>query len=376
MASEHPETGERRLGRVQHPHLQALEWSHVVDEARAGEIPARRAASEAVLDHPLPERLAADRGAVAIAVVALERREVGWRRRRHDAVDHGRGEGGVAADPVGEPAAAPLGEQPHHALEDAAVAGDVVAADQGQRLPVRQPPPLEGLRQQAGQAAWRLGSREVVGDVRILVVERPARRAMAVALFGHRDRDHVDRGVGERRERGPGRALAVDDPAQAADHAGVGAVAGAEHPGVESVLRSEALRQRRHADIDSDHAPAVEAGLEHVVCELGLVAAVERTDPEMRHPDPERGAVVARPPDAGREAVERPRPEQLGWADGLWVSRGLRQGCAPPVAPPARRAPRTRSRRRPSPARPGCRGRRCAARDAPRSPAEAPPSCR
>ena len=55
------------MARVQHPQLVELPVVHAVREERADVLPSRSTSGEAVLDHPLPERLADDRPFVVYA---------------------------------------------------------------------------------------------------------------------------------------------------------------------------------------------------------------------------------------------------------------------------------------------------------------------
>ena len=90
-----------------------LERRHVLDEARARQIPLRRTAREFLLDHPLPERLADDDRAVAIAEALLHHVDIRLRCRRSDAVDHVRREGRIGGDPFGQAVSAPCRDRIH-----------------------------------------------------------------------------------------------------------------------------------------------------------------------------------------------------------------------------------------------------------------------
>ena len=115
VAGEQAEIGERGLRGVEHAHLDQLERRHVVDEGGAGQVPGRRPAGEAVLDHPLPERLADHhRGCRGSRRLARRRRcrrapspaRCGrpWSRERRRCASIQRARSGAAA----------LGQRPHH----------------------------------------------------------------------------------------------------------------------------------------------------------------------------------------------------------------------------------------------------------------------
>ena len=88
VAGEKAEIGERRVAAVQEAQLHRLERRDVGDELRAGVLPARARAGEAVLDHPLRVRLGDDRRGVGDAEQPRGLGDVGVGRRRHDAIDH------------------------------------------------------------------------------------------------------------------------------------------------------------------------------------------------------------------------------------------------------------------------------------------------
>ena len=90
VADERALMRQRRLRGVEHAHLDLLVRLGVGDERRPGEIQRRSLAGELVLDHPLPERLADDRGRVARAERLGDVVDVFRRRRRHDPIDHRR----------------------------------------------------------------------------------------------------------------------------------------------------------------------------------------------------------------------------------------------------------------------------------------------
>ena len=159
---------------------------------RAHQIPARHPAGEFPFDHPLPERLADGNGGIAVAEPLLDAVEVILRHRRRDAVDHGRREGGIAAIQSAKPLPRRSAKVRTTVFEDHAVGRNVVAGEQRQRLAMRCPAPLQRPRQKAGHAARCLRVGEIVDDVGMAKVELPARRDMAIALFGHRHRHQID----------------------------------------------------------------------------------------------------------------------------------------------------------------------------------------
>ncbi len=147
---EKPEIGERRMAAVQQAQLHRLERRDVGDELRPVVLPRGPRAGEAILDHPLPERLEHDRRGVRESGAARRFGDVGRRRRGHDAIDHRRGKRDVARDPVRQRGIGGVRERGHDPRDDASVVRKIVAADHRQRArrqlgAVRRAPP-RGIR--------------------------------------------------------------------------------------------------------------------------------------------------------------------------------------------------------------------------------------
>ena len=87
---EETEIRERRVAAVQEAQLHRLERRDVGDDLRAVVLPCGTRAGEAVLDHPLPERLEHDRRRVGQSGEARGLGNVGRGRRGNDPVDHRR----------------------------------------------------------------------------------------------------------------------------------------------------------------------------------------------------------------------------------------------------------------------------------------------
>ena len=167
--------------------------SSIVGELHAGLLPGGAAAAEAVLDDPLGEGLGDDGDGVDEARALLH--EIGGTLvgRGGDPVDHG----GDDVDVVPEPGAGVLVCRGEHGLaQHVAVAGEVVAGDQG-----------DGLGD-AGLAAGLQAQRQAGGGGGRGVV------AGGVALLGDGQGDHGGEGVGDQTHEGVdvvGRVDLVDD---------------------------------------------------------------------------------------------------------------------------------------------------------------------
>ena len=255
-AGEEAQVGERRMAAVQQPQLHRLERSDVVGELGADGLPRRSLGREAVLDHPLPERLGHDRHRVVDAEEARRLGDVGRRGRRHDPVDHRARERHVTADPVGERRVDGLRERADHALDQVPVVRKVVAADDGDGAAARRAPRGEPGDQHAGRRDRQRGLRAVVDDVRVRGIELARRRVVAVALLGHRHRHHLDRRVGEARHQP--RAVGAEEErlAQRPDHAGPNALAALLQHRVQPVLGIERVDGQRRRQVHAADSPA------------------------------------------------------------------------------------------------------------------------
>ena len=255
VAGEIAEIGERRMAGVEQPQLHQLERLDVGDEldARGGEIgPAR---GKAILDHPLRERLGHHRPGVTHPECRGDRIAVGIRRFRHDAIDHGAGEGNVIRDPLAEVLRAKCRELRHDPLHGVAVGGEVVAAQHGEGRKSLRPSPRQRSHDEAGRRARRVKIVEIVHDIGMPLVEIAGLRRVAIALLGDRERDDANGGIGHPLDQCC-RLFARDDAVeQRADDAMLGAFGGAHGDRVEMILRGEGVARLRTAQARADDAP-------------------------------------------------------------------------------------------------------------------------
>ncbi|KGC71273.1 hypothetical protein DP56_5914 [Burkholderia pseudomallei] len=121
--------GDRRVRAVQQAQLHLLVRPHVGRDERARVLPARPCAREAVLEHPLRERLADDRRLVAHADTRLHPVERFGRRGGHDPVDHRVRKRDVAPNPPRERAVGLLRVLREQRAQRVAVRRHVVATE-------------------------------------------------------------------------------------------------------------------------------------------------------------------------------------------------------------------------------------------------------
>ena len=339
------------MGAVEHPELHQLEGGHVVDELDSdrAEIGAG-AIDEAVLDHPLAERLVHHRRAVEAAGEGGEAVDVLGLGGRHDAVDHGGGKGAFGLDPVGEGGIDQAGELQRDAAHDAAVLRQVVAAEDGEGAVALGAATLERADEEARRRAGCVGVGEVVGDVRVSAVEASGRGLVAVALLGDGERDDADGGIGHGGED-DARILAGDeDVLHRLDDAGGLALRAELERGVGEVLGREEVALGRRHQADAEDAP-VAAGFRHRIGDVDrAVGAEEGAEAEVD--DTEATAVGGTAAEAGRVS---------GQANLRYCGQAR---CRPLAARCARRC-----------ARGSCWARACARAPAGRSPPPHPRHC-
>ncbi len=264
-----PEVGEQGVRAVEHAQLCRFVRGDVIDDLRAVVLPSRARPGEAILDDPLAERLGEHRAFIAQADTGFEFGNVGLGRGRDDAVNHAVGRGATGAEPFGESGGIggkPLAHQPSQLL---AIAGQVVAAEQGQ----------------AGQSGGlspgqRVGKDRVESTLGQGEVERTVRRA-AIALLGNREADEM----ACRRCDPLDDAVAVIGRDQhigdSADHARLRACGRSLGQRVESVLRDKLLCHRCRPQRYAGNRPARVARVEAGIGIPGLVRPVERANAEM-----------------------------------------------------------------------------------------------
>ena len=219
VAPQRSEVGQRGVRAVEDPQLHQLVRRDVVGELGAGELPGRPAGREAVLDHPLAERLGDDQ---PLVVEAAERaRPAGGRRRWWPGRSGRPSSWGTrrsrrSTRPARRPPASAGRRQksPTRPSTTRAVVVEVVAAQHGDRPGVAVAAALQAPDQPPDRAR-RCGAVDVGADDRVGEVE-PAVRAAAVALLGDGQRHHGDGGVGEPVQHVVGLRRAVehlaDDP--------------------------------------------------------------------------------------------------------------------------------------------------------------------
>ncbi len=257
----------------------------IVDELRARLLPRGPAGREAILDHPLDERLAHHRARVVEAGGRAHALAHVGRGARRDAVDHRARARDVRIEPCEQlDEAAPREECAHAGAKARAVVAQVVAALQRERA-----------RAARGPFGEKRGERAVDREARALQVGReigvrhvePIVLVEVVAAFRHRERHDPARRRGARvDERGQ-----LHRPRQhARDRADrlVGALALRRDrlERVDAVLRGERLAARAQivADVADDERPPLGGGRRFVdaVQIPRLMRAVKRADADVQ----------------------------------------------------------------------------------------------
>ena len=356
VAHQPSQIGQCRMRSIEEPQFHQLIGFDVVDELGALAVPGRAAEGEVVLDHPLDEGLRHQRPSVLEPEGLRYRGAVGVGGRRHDAVDHGRGEAHFAGDPFAEVGIDQFGETGDQTAQGVAVGRQVVAGEHGEGRRALGATARETCDQRADRGLRSGERREVVADVGIVLAQPPGRRIVAVALLGDGERDDAHPRVGE-----PGdqrrRILRCDDhPGRGADHPAVGARSVDRRDGVEPVLRTQRIAGVGRAQGDAEDAPAGIFGEQRVGVDR-LMGAMEGADPEMDDAGGDGAPIVGGTADRLRQTIEsgfaetihggpqvfervRTRPSKAPTATGRWArSSSVRFG----VVRCACRAPRSGS---------------------------------
>ncbi len=294
---------------VEQAELHLLEGRDLRNELRAGPLPGRARCCEAVLDHPLTERLAADRRGILDAQPARDRGDVFGRGRRHDAIDHGRRERDLALDPGRKAVVAQSREGEHDGAQRPAVLGQIIAADDGQGTDSRLAAPLQPRDEQADRAARRFRVLEVMADLGVALVERAGCRVVAVALLGDGQRDHRCRRVGQTADDGCGILRRKQNLVYGAQDREPFRGGPALDHRVQALLRHEPLAHRGRAQRHAADAPWSGLGRQRVLCVAGLVRPVKVAEAEMDNADRQVLGRKRRPPHLGRKTGERGEPK-------------------------------------------------------------------
>lgn len=293
VARERAGPRDAAVGRVQDADLRFFVRVHVVHQLRAGQLPARAAGREAVLDHPLDEGF----GHHGAGVVDAGRRAHAFAhvrgRARRDAIDHRARRRHVRIEPREQRGFATLlEERAHPGAKARAVVAQVVAALQRERARAAR----DAFGQQRGERAVERRARALQIGCEIGVREVEAVVLVeVVAAFGDRERHdparRIGAGVDQRGQIGRPRQHARDR----ADRL-VRALAlrrdGFERVG--AVLGGERVHRRAHvvADVTDGQRPALAGrhGRVHAVQIPRLVRAMERACADMQ----QHGRVLGR----------------------------------------------------------------------------------
>ena len=200
------------------------------------------------------------------------------------------GKAALGLDPVGEAGVDAAGEIERDAAGDAAVLGQVVAAEHGEGADAGGAAAGECGDEEARRGARRVGVGEVVADVGMVGVEPAGRGLVAVALLGDGEADDADAGVGHGCEDGAGVLAGDQHVLHDVDDARRLAVGAELERGVGEALRREEVALVGTDQADADDAP-VAAGLAHRLGDVdGAVGAEEGAEAEMDDADAGAGA--------------------------------------------------------------------------------------
>mmetsp|Transcript_16650 Transcript_16650/g.26405 ORF Transcript_16650/g.26405 Transcript_16650/m.26405 type:complete len:216 (+) Transcript_16650:774-1421(+) len=186
---------------VEKAKLHELVGLDVSNHKSSGLLPFRASKRKLVLDNPLSVVLSADRPSVFDFVSLGEVLNVGIRRRRRDPVHHGRGEGCIFLDPIGELWVYDLGILSNDTLHQAAVHRQVVTRKDGIRSHAAIHALLKASYDVSNRSYWNVRIGEIVLNHRVFNIQVTGRIVNSVSFLCH----------GKRRDASIRRCKTVDD---------------------------------------------------------------------------------------------------------------------------------------------------------------------
>lgn len=277
--------GQSRVTGVEESELVALVLFNLVgvaDDLNAGLFELGAAVDESILDDPLGEGLGDDGPGVLDAKLVGQGDLVLVGGAGCDAVDHGVGEVALGGEPVGNLGAAVTSKAQEHVSGDAAVALHVVAGEDGEGEHAGVVALLEGGVEVAEDG---VGGREVAldvgSDIGVLDLELVGVFVVVVTGLGDGHGDNLGVVVGHLVNDLGGAVGSVEEGVDAADDAGLAALAGALKDCVESVLAAESVTDAGVKGLEADTAdgPVACAVLAHQRVNVdGKMGSVEAAD--------------------------------------------------------------------------------------------------
>ena len=185
------------------------------------------------------------------------------------------------------------GEIADQAAQQRPVAGKVVAGRDREGREAVSPPPSQRLGDQPDRRSRCGGMRDVVPDVRMVLVQSARRRLVGIALLRHGQGDDGRFGVAQPVQQGRGVFGTDEDVEQASHDAGLPAFRARLDRGVESALRGEAVALVGSLQARAHDAPVSRAGGKDVVGEESAMGPEESPEAEMHDAGPKPRPIIA-----------------------------------------------------------------------------------
>ena len=173
------------MASVEQPELHVLVGLDVGHELGARPLPGWPSLREAVLDHPLRERLGHDRPSIARAQGIANPLTIFVRCRGNDPVNHGRGAGDLIRHEAFEFGIAKFRKPGEDLPHGSAVRREVITGEYCKRRHTFRPAAAQRFNDEAESRPRSARMGEVMHDIRVGFVQGTSRWVVAIALLGH-----------------------------------------------------------------------------------------------------------------------------------------------------------------------------------------------
>ncbi len=303
VAARQAKIGQRRMGGVENMQLDALIGIDVFDDLRPHIAPGRQRPGEAVLDHPLRERLALHAGFVVHSQRGGDAGAMCFAGGRHDAVHQRQGKSGVGAQPASQLWQGARRESFDSGGQARTIVLQIVAGNDRHRPGAVSAPFLQPQRQPADGGSWALRRGQIGDDVGMGEIEF-ALGIQAIAFLRKRQRHGMRGGRSQRHLQCRRIARREQRLFQHAHDAIAGGLV-QSLDGIKTILRRQRIGHIGPLQRGADDDPIATGFQDRIFREHRLVGAMESADAQMDNAGLQCGAVKLRPAHGGGQARQR-----------------------------------------------------------------------